>query len=122
MAQTLHKLFTQSRLEMWTIVFCEVVLSFFSRAVPVSSQGPLLVVDVTPAFLLLPVFLLYCGSCRSGELLGKGGFGTVRVVTHKETQNKYALKVGQESVVFARAAVCIGPRDTLQLHIVGSGF
>ncbi|CAM9390831.1 unnamed protein product, partial [Ectocarpus sp. 12 AP-2014] len=29
---------------------------------------------------------------RSGELLGKGGFGTVRVVTHKATQNKYALK------------------------------
>lgn len=35
---------------------------------------------------------LVCYS-RSGELLGKGGFGTVRVVTHKATQNKYALKV-----------------------------
>lgn len=35
---------------------------------------------------------LVCFS-RSGELLGKGGFGTVRVVTHKATQNKYALKV-----------------------------
>lgn len=30
---------------------------------------------------------------RSGELLGKGGFGTVRVVTHKETKQKFALKV-----------------------------
>ncbi|CAM9345031.1 unnamed protein product, partial [Choristocarpus tenellus] len=29
---------------------------------------------------------------RSGKLLGKGGFGTVRVVTHKATQKKFALK------------------------------
>ena len=39
--------------------------------------------------------MLFVPSCvsRNGKLLGKGGFGTVRVVTHKETQNKYALKV-----------------------------
>ena len=39
--------------------------------------------------------VLFVAACvsRNGKLLGKGGFGTVRVVTHKETQNKYALKV-----------------------------
>lgn len=39
---------------------------------------------------------------RSGELLGKGGFGTVRVVTHKATQIKYALKVGSEGRLVLR--------------------
>lgn len=40
------------------------------------------------------------GYRRSGELLGKGGFGTVRVVTHKETKQKFALKV-RELLVYS---------------------
>lgn len=31
--------------------------------------------------------------CRAGALLGKGGFGTVQTVVHKQSGVKYALKV-----------------------------
>lgn len=33
--------------------------------------------------------------CRGGKLLGKGGFGTVQTVIHKQTGVKYALKVSK---------------------------
>ena len=63
----------------------------------VSVVAPSLLVG---AFCFVVVACRYCCSMlfvgtfyRNGQLLGKGGFGTVRVVTHKETQMKYALKV-----------------------------
>lgn len=44
---------------------------------------------------------------RSGKLLGKGGFGTVRVVTHRATKKKFALKVMTRWLRHLRFVACL---------------